>query len=106
MGPCLPPSLKLRRPEVQAPAKPWRRRVAGDDDWCVRFGRREGHAKTFPRRKRPRFVELAALSKRSRAQGMPGDRCARSLACEKREAHEQVTTDHTVFVRHSPREWF
>jgi len=29
MGPCLPPSLKLRRPEVQAPAKPWRRRVAG-----------------------------------------------------------------------------
>jgi hypothetical protein len=29
MSPCLPPSLKLRRPEVQAPAKPWRRRVAG-----------------------------------------------------------------------------
>jgi hypothetical protein len=29
MGPCLPPSLKLRRPDDPAPAKPWRRRVAG-----------------------------------------------------------------------------
>jgi hypothetical protein len=64
----------------------------------------------------PRRCDLAAgnaaslVKKRtleaSRAQGMPGDRCARSLACEKQKAHEQVTTDHTVFVRHSPREWF
>jgi hypothetical protein len=29
MGPCVPPSLKLRPALVQAPAKPWRRRVAG-----------------------------------------------------------------------------
>src|SRR5579863_376930 len=29
MGPRLPPSLKLRRPSDLAPAKPWRRRVAG-----------------------------------------------------------------------------
>src|SRR4029077_12538352 len=106
MGPCLPPSLKLRRPEVQAPAKPWRRRVAGTTIGAFGSVVAKDTPKTFPRRKRPRFVELAALSKRSRAQGMPGDRCARSLACEKREAHEQVTTDHTVFVRHSPREWF
>src|SRR5580658_183220 len=29
MGPCLPPSLKLRRPTNPAPTKPWRSRVAG-----------------------------------------------------------------------------
>src|SRR4029450_9472037 len=29
MGPCLPPSLKLRRALLQTPAKPRRRRVAG-----------------------------------------------------------------------------
>src|SRR5438445_3268142 len=29
MGPCVPPSLMLRRPYTRTPAKPWRRRVAG-----------------------------------------------------------------------------
>src|SRR5271165_3018084 len=32
MGPRLAPSLKLRRPIVMTPAKPWRRRVAGTTD--------------------------------------------------------------------------
>ena len=42
-----------------------------------------------------------------RAQGMPGARCARSLACSNKTKHTSVvTTSHTGFTRHSPRNGF
>jgi len=41
-----------------------------------------------------------------RAQGMPGARCARSLACEMKKAHERSHHGHTGITRHSPRNGF
>jgi hypothetical protein len=41
-----------------------------------------------------------------RAQGMPGVRCARSLACKIKQAHEHSHHGHTGRTRHSPRNGF
>ena len=37
---------------------------------------------------------------------MPGERCARSLACDKNKAHERSHHGHTGNTRHSPRNGF
>jgi hypothetical protein len=37
---------------------------------------------------------------------MPGARCARSLACELKKAHERSHHGHTGITRHSPRSGF
>src|SRR5947209_12177212 len=48
---------------------------------------------TFPRREmRPSFAVRFARLKHQRAQGMPGARCARSLACKIKEHTSIVTT--------------
>ena len=41
-----------------------------------------------------------------RAQGMPGDRCARSLVCEMKKHTSLSHHGHTGFTRHSPRNGF
>jgi hypothetical protein len=37
---------------------------------------------------------------------MPGERCARSLACDKNKAHERSHHGHTGITRHSLRGGF
>src|SRR5215210_6077808 len=37
---------------------------------------------------------------------MPGARCARSLACKSKKAHEHSHHGHAGFARHSPRNGF
>src|SRR4051794_30944401 len=37
---------------------------------------------------------------------MPGARCARSLACKSKKAHERSHHGHAGFARHSPRNGF
>jgi hypothetical protein len=48
------------------------------------------HTSTFSRRDAPELCQQ--LPSTERAQGMPGARCTRSLACENKKAHEVVTT--------------
>src|SRR6266404_3668208 len=43
---------------------------------------------------------------KQRAQGMPGARCAHSLACKIKQAYELVTTVTPEIIRHSPRNGF
>src|SRR5215208_3681363 len=48
---------------------------------------------TPPRSRRVKTPELCRTDcPKERAQGMPGARCTRSLACESEKAHEVVTT--------------
>jgi len=49
---------------------------------------------------------MRAFRPYQRAQGMPGARCARSLACKIKQAYEHSHHGHTGNTRHSPREWF
>jgi hypothetical protein len=49
--------------------------------------------------------ETSRLPRDQRAQGMPGARCARSLACSKK-TRELVTTVTPEIARHSPRNGF
>jgi hypothetical protein len=51
---------------------------------------------------RPSYASILRL-RDQRAQGMPGARRARSLACENKKAHEHSHHGHT---RHSPRNGF
>jgi len=48
------------------------------------------HLRDLAAWKRPSFARL--IGPKQRAQGMPGARCARSLACKNKKAHEVVTT--------------
>jgi hypothetical protein len=56
----------------------------------------------FPRRDAPESCMKPSPSKQ-RAQGMPGDRCARSLACKIKYAYERSHHGHTGNTRHSLR---
>src|SRR5438874_11883853 len=58
-------------------------RVRGDDG-AVR------HTSAISRRENARVVQDSLAQER--AQGMPGARCTRSLACKNKIAHEVVTT--------------
>jgi hypothetical protein len=49
------------------------------------------HTSAFSLRENARALTTTTLQK-ERAQGMPGARCTRSLACESEKAHEVVTT--------------
>jgi hypothetical protein len=49
------------------------------------------HTSAFSRRECARVV-LDSFGPKQRAQGMPGARCTRSLACKSKKAHEVVTT--------------
>ena len=51
----------------------------------------------------PRFAKNFPNSPNQRAQGMPGARCTRSLACKIKIAYEHSHHGHTGFTRHSPR---
>src|SRR3954451_18300797 len=53
---------------------------------------------------RPRLAD--SFGPKQRAQGMPGARCARSLACKNKKAYEHSHHGHTGFTRHSPRNGF
>jgi hypothetical protein len=64
---------------------------------------RHGFAISLP--VRTRFAFRALLEKR-RAQGMPGARCTRSLACESEKHASIVTTGSPNGVRHSLRDGF
>src|SRR5204862_5687601 len=50
------------------------------------------HTSTFPRRDAPEFCCWLCHLKHQRAQGMPGARCARSLACKIKKHTSIVTT--------------
>src|SRR6266481_3678021 len=54
---------------------------------------------------RPRFAKIVSPNNQ-RAQGMPGARCAHSLACKIKQAYELVTTVTPEITRHSPRNGF
>src|SRR6267154_5405719 len=54
---------------------------------------------------RPRFSKIVSPNNQ-RAQGMPGARCAHSLACKIKQAYELVTTVTPEITRHSPRNGF
>src|SRR6266436_6943640 len=54
---------------------------------------------------RPRFAKIVSPNNQ-RAQGMPGARCAHSLACKIKQAYELVTTVTPEIIRHSPRNGF
>ena len=56
--------------------------------------------------KRPSFTSRFARLKHQRAQGMPGARRARSLACKIKKHTSIVTTVTPDFTRHSPRDGF
>jgi hypothetical protein len=58
------------------------------------------------RRMRASFGCRFAHPKHQRAQGMPGARCARSLACKNKKAYEHSHHGHTGLTRHSPRNGF
>jgi len=53
-----------------------------------------------------RGVREASAPKRSRAQGMPGAQCTRSLACDENKHTSVVTTVTPESSRHSPRNGF
>ena len=58
------------------------------------------------RRRRASFAARFARLKLQRAQGMPGARCARGLACKNKKAYEYSHHGHTGVTRHSPRNGF
>ena len=70
MGPGLPPSLKLRRPQLHNPGEALAKTGRRDDD-------NHSHGAVSPE-----FCNLV-VPPRKRAQGKPGADCARSPVCEK-----------------------
>src|SRR6266478_5415775 len=60
----------------------------------------------FSRRDTPEVCFEFLPAEDQRAQGMPGAQCARSLACEIKQAHEHSHHGHTGTTRHSPRNGF
>ena len=62
---------------------------------------------TPPRSRRAMRPSCALTSaQEKRAQGMPGARCTRSLACKNKKAYEHSHHGHTGVTRHSPRNGF
>src|ERR1700726_2994919 len=49
------------------------------------------------------FIQNSSPSEGQRAQGMPGARCARSLACKSESSTHASHHGHTGITRHSPR---
>src|ERR1700726_2264879 len=49
------------------------------------------------------FIQNSSPSEGQRAQGMPGARCARSLACKSESSTHASRHGHTGITRHSPR---
>jgi hypothetical protein len=80
------------------PAKPWRRRVAGTTNVAFALSDTIPHSRGAMR---PSFVKKSFASNQ-RAQGMPGARCARSLAC-KIKKHTSVVTTVTPATPGIPR---
>src|SRR3954447_16436149 len=102
MGPCLPPSLKLRRPLEQAPAKPWRRRVAGTTT---------EHASSFSRLISPEFCNFVVPfevrgRRESRALTAPVDPVRRSTRASHVRSTWATTTGTAETSRLSPRNGF
>jgi hypothetical protein len=64
------------------------------------------YAPEFSRREAPELCTNHAPRKNQRAQGMPGARCARSLACKNKKAYEHSHHGHTGITRHSLRNGF
>ena len=60
----------------------------------------------FPRRDAPELCIIFSSLDSQRAQGMPGARRARSLACRKKKHTSIVTTVTPEITRHSPRNGF
>jgi hypothetical protein len=52
------------------------------------------------------LLGMSCPLKHQRAQGMPGARCARSLACKNKKAYERSHHGHTGYTPHSPRNGF
>jgi hypothetical protein len=65
-----------------------------------------GYACAFSRRDPPESVHDHCPSKKQRAQGKPGARCTRSLACESDKAHEHSHHRFTGNTRPSLRNGF
>src|SRR5436853_7689035 len=60
----------------------------------LRYARNDAardHTSAFSRRENARVLQ-ESFGPKQRAQGLPGARCTRSLACKKSKAHEVVTT--------------
>src|SRR6478736_3626134 len=53
-----------------------------------------------------RGVQEVSALKKSRAQGMPGAQCTRSLVCDENKHTSVVTTVTPEIARHSPRNGF
>ena len=71
--------------------------------WLETVGSLIGHTSTFPRRNAPGFCQTSPS--RKSAQGMPGARCTRGLACEKQKHASKVTTGSPVDPAF-PARWF
>src|SRR3954447_22164560 len=52
------------------------------------------------------LLGMSCPLKHQRAQGMPGARCARSLACKNKKAYERSHHGHTGYTPHSARNGF
>jgi hypothetical protein len=99
LDPAIHPSWRklLLRRSMDARVKP-----GHDECDCVAFFIREHGFTVSPHVLREVDPELPALSYQ-RAQGMPGARCARSLACKSESSTHASRHGHTGITRHSPR---
>jgi len=80
----------MRNRGVWVPDRACFRSLVRDDSGEFRFD----FSNSQLRSRRVKTPELCQQlpSKKQRAQGMPGARCTRSLACKNKKAHEVVTT--------------
>src|SRR5260370_23255988 len=81
-------------------------RVRGDDASGISSSTVNTHSFAISRPDTPEVCYPTSLPSNQRAQGMPGARCARSLACKIKKAYEHSHHRFTGFTRHSLRNGF
>jgi hypothetical protein len=95
-------SPSYRKPGTGMPARRHCRRSPQEIKYC--FGTpAKRRASAIPRRDAP---ESCMDPSPRRAWGMPGAQCTRSLACNKKQAHERSHHRSTRITRHSRTQWF